>query len=101
MVWEKFRLEAYGSPLAKLIDTFNFEKYRSDIVACVKRETAKKKLTSEGLPKKTLNLFSEQDLPYASLRDSIKLHRKDARGRRALDPVLMFTIVMFGVRYRQ
>lgn len=25
---------------------------------------------------------------------------QDARGRRALDPVLMFTIVMFGVRYR-
>lgn len=96
----KEALEASGSPLAKLIDTFNFEKYRSDIVACVKRETAKKKLASEGLPKKTLNLFSEQDLPYVSLRDSIKLHRKDARGRRALDPVLMFTIVMFGVRYR-
>ena len=39
-------------------------------------------------------------MPYVSLRDSIKLHRKAARGRRALDPVLMFTIVMFGVRYR-
>ena len=57
-------------------------------------------MASEGLPKKTLNLFSEQDLPYASLRDSIKLHCKDARSRCALDPVLMFTIVMFGVRYR-
>lgn len=51
----KEALEACGSPLAKLIDTFNFEKYHSDIVACVKRETAKKKLASERLPKKTLN----------------------------------------------
>ena len=95
----KEALEVNGSPLAKLIAAFNFEKYRSDIVDCVKRETAKKKLTSEGHPKKTLNLFSEQDLAYASPRDSIRLHRKDARGRRAIDPVLMFTIVMFGVRY--
>lgn len=93
-------LEVNGSPLAKLFDAFNFEKYRLDIVDCVKRETAKKKLASKGLPNKTPNLFNEQDLAHVSPRDSVRLHRKDARGRRALDPVLMFTIVMFGVRYR-
>lgn len=93
-------LEALDSPLAKLTEAFNFEKYRAEIVDCIKREVAKKKISNQEPSKSSPQLFSAPDLPSVSPRDSIRLHRNDARGRRAFDPVLMFTIVMFGVLYR-
>ena len=93
-------LERLGSPLAKLIDVFNFERFRSQITECVKSETQKKRLASNVNTPCATGLFKSEELPKASLKDAMKLVRKDVRGRRPHDPVLMFTIIMFGVRYR-
>lgn len=93
-------LERLGSPLAKLIDLFNFERFRSKITECVKTETQKKRLASNVNTPCATGLFKSEELPKASLKDDMKLVRKDVRGRRPHDPVLMFTIIMFGVRYR-
>lgn len=40
-------LEALDSPLAKLTEAFNFEKYPAVIVDCIKREVAKKKVSDQ------------------------------------------------------
>ena len=96
----KETLKSLGSPLANLTDAFNFERHREKITECVKRETLKKRLQATADSFSGIGLFESEDLPKATLKDAIKLMRKDARGRRPHDPVLMFTIVMFGVRYR-
>ena len=74
----KEALEVNGSPLAKLFDAFNFEKYRLDIVDCVKRETAKKKLASKGLPNKLLTSSMSKILPtfhlVIRLGYTVKMH---------------------------
>ena len=66
-------LEALDSPLAKLTEAFNFEKYRAEIVDCIKREVAKKKISNQEPSKSSPQLFSEPDLPSVSPRDSIRL----------------------------
>lgn len=96
----KEQLEDLKSPLAGLTDAFNFEKYRPQIIACIQRETTKQKISNQAPHEKQNPLFPNSALPKVSLRQAISRQRKDARGRRAFDPVLMFTIVMFGVRYR-
>ena len=93
-------LESLGSPLEILIDVFNFERHREKITECVRRETLKKRLQATAESFSGAGLFESEDLPKATLKDAIKLAHKDSRGRRPHDPVLMFTIVMFGVRFR-
>lgn len=86
--------------MANLIDVYNFERHREMIAECVRRETLKKRLQATAESFSGAGLFESEDLPKATLKDAIKLAHKDSRGRRPHDPVLMFTVVMFGVRFR-